>query len=418
MELKQDEETQNQILLEETFYVLTKKHCVFKVRLTKTGLCLIKESEHNIKEQVIPIRDVIGCRCLRSKKQSKHCTCQSIPRSNSLEVVEESSLELDDEDTSAYLYIYAYIFQSTKGTSKKRERTIITLRFRSFDKYEDNNKEAQKWRTAIKKLVRGETVTNRSISDFTLSLKHRETRKLLILCNPKSGAGKGKYIFQEKVVPILQEAEVPFDLFMTKHANFARDFVRTNNLYQWTGIVVVGGDGIVFEVINGIFERSDWSEVIRNIPVGVVPGGSGNGLARSIAHHCSEPYMPHPTLPAALAAVKGRCVPMDLVRVETRSQILFSFLSVGWGLLSDIDIESERLRMFGGQRFTIWSVARLIGLRSYGGKVWYLPSDVPLSRSEKFEFTGSNLDLPAEMHLETESVSKNKRRLVPSSIGF
>jgi sphingosine kinase len=40
---------------------------------------------------------------------------------------------------------------------------------------------------------------------------------------------------------------------------------------------------------------------------------------------------------------------------------MFSFLSVGWGLLSDIDIESERLRAIGGQRFTVWSVARLIG---------------------------------------------------------
>jgi len=77
---------------------------------------------------------------------------------------------------------------------------------------------------------------------------------------------------------------------------------------------------------------------------------------------------------------------MDLVRVETKSkvriiriiakliqaipffnqlspflQIMFSFLSVGWGLISDIDIESERLRAIGGQRFTLWSIARLIG---------------------------------------------------------
>lgn len=66
---------------------------------------------------------------------------------------------------------------------------------------------------------------------------------------------------------------------------------------------------------------------------------------------------------------------MDLVRVETRNQILFSFLSVGWGLLADIDIESERLRAIGGQRFTVWTIARLIGLRTYKGKVSYLPCD-------------------------------------------
>lgn len=166
----------------------------------------------------------------------------------------------------------------------------------------------------------------------------------------------------------------------------------------------MGGDGIVFEVLNGIFERWDWSEVIRSLPIGVIPGGSGNGLARSIAHHCSEPYNPS-VLPSILALVKNNYCSMDLVRVETTAQIMFSFLSVGWGLISDIDIESEKLRMLGGQRFTIWSLARLIGLRSYAGKLWYLPSEVPLSNSygsPRSNNIGSNTDLPSEINLETE----------------
>lgn len=53
---------------------------------------------------------------------------------------------------------------------------------------------------------------------------------------------------------------------------------------------------------------------------------------------------------------------------------MFSSLSVGWGLISDIDIESERLRAIGGQRFTIWSVHRLISLRTYKGTVSYKPA--------------------------------------------
>lgn len=94
---------------------------------------------------------------------------------------------------------------------------------------------------------------------------------------------------------------------------------------------------------------------------------------------------------------------MDLVRVETKSQvisilafpflhipfhsfvsfvcfalsfaqILFSFLSIGWGLISDVDIESERLRSIGYPRFTIWSVHRLINLRTYHGTVSYIPA--------------------------------------------
>lgn len=99
---------------------------------------------------------------------------------------------------------------------------------------------------------------------------------------------------------------------------------------------------------------------------------------------------------ATLAIVRQHCVPMDVVRIETKKQvrlsigcrgrkqqlitlpyhlqIMFSFLSVGWGLLADVDIESEPLRMLGGQRFTIWSVHRLIRLRTYKGRVSYLPA--------------------------------------------
>lgn len=136
----------------------------------------------------------------------------------------------------------------------------------------------------------------------------------------------------------------------------------------------MGGDGIIFEVINGMLERWDWSQVLKHLPVGVIPGGSGNGLARSIAHECNEPYQ-SPTLPAALAAVRNHEAPMDLVRVETTSQILFSFLSIGWGFVSDVDIESETLRVLGGQRFTVWTMAKLVGLKCYNGKVFYLPAD-------------------------------------------
>ncbi|KAK9892636.1 hypothetical protein WA026_021014 [Henosepilachna vigintioctopunctata] len=95
---------------------------------------------------------------------------------------------------------------------------------------------------------------------------------------------------------------------------------------------------------------------------------------------------------------------MDLVRVETKSQIMFSFLSVGWGFLSDVDIESERLRILGGQRFSVWSLARLIGLRSYSGKIWYLSADSSLEVLKDVELSpvnmGSNPDvaIPGDPH--------------------
>lgn len=233
---KINEPRNNKILLEETFYVLTKKNSVFRVRLTPLGLNLIKECDNQFKTQTIPITDIIGCRCLRSKKQGNPCACRSLPHTSALKVVDEKSGEHDDSDASAYLYIYAYILQNH---NVKRERTTITLRFRSFDRYEDNYKEAQRWRTVLKKLMRGDDVSELNIAEFGSLGRVKEDRRLLVLLNPKSGSGKGRAIFQKKIIPVLQEAEIPYDLHVTKYANYAREFIRTCNIFQWTGVLMV-----------------------------------------------------------------------------------------------------------------------------------------------------------------------------------
>ncbi|KAI5697102.1 hypothetical protein M8J75_005136 [Diaphorina citri] len=149
--------------------------------------------------------------------------------------------------------------------------------------------------------------------------------------------------------------------------------MRKADLSQWKrGIIVLGGDGILYEIINGLMERADWCTVLQTITLGIVPCGSGNGLAKSISHMSQEPHDQNPVLVSTLNIVQGVSTPMDLIRAQTKSQVVFSFLSIGWGLLADIDIESERIRAVGSQRFAIWSVARLIGLRTYQGTLSYL----------------------------------------------
>lgn len=84
---------------------------------------------------------------------------------------------------------------------------------------------------------------------------------------------------------------------------------------------------------------------------------------------------------------------------------MFSFLSVGWGLISDIDIESERLRAIGGQRFTLWSVHRLISLRTYRGKVSYVPALVSnMNRSNSLPHEGG---VGGDVGLLKHSISYN-----------
>ncbi|RZF36056.1 hypothetical protein LSTR_LSTR005872 [Laodelphax striatellus] len=389
-------------MLEETFYILSKKNTVYRVKLTEKGLCLQKENNGTIKTETIALCDIIGCRCMRSKRRSENnaCACRpSSSRKNDPRVVDENSVDKDENDISAFLYIYAYVLKNCKVKSgQKRERMTITLRFRSFDKYDDNMKEAQKWRSAIKYLITSRYSPQISPGMSPTSGPFESAvieNKVFFIINPKSGVGKARDIFQQRVVPILTEADINYDIHVTRHAQDARNLVRSQDMNQYGGgLVVVGGDGILFEVINGLMERMDWEMVIERIKLGIIPCGSGNGLAKAISYAYNEPHDHNPVLISTLNVVRGVAAPMDLVRVQTESQVYFSFLSIGWGLLSDIDVESERLRAIGSQRFTIWSVARLIGLRTYKGRLSFvrIPADrLPLSRNGSSSFLSRSI---------------------------
>jgi len=215
------------------------------------------------------------------------------------------------------------------------------------------------------------------------------------------------------VVPLLTEADVNYDLHVTRHAQDARSVIRNQqNMWQYMGgIVVVGGDGILFEVINGLMERSDWEVLFNELKLGIIPCGSGNGLAKSISYAFNEPHDHNPVLVSALNVVRGVSTPLDLVRIETTNGVIYSFLSIGWGLLSDIDIESERLRSMGSQRFVVWSLARLIGLRTYRGTVSYLPIS-----SERVLFR-KHIRSVSEGDCESDVLSEEGRRDSFYSVG-
>ena len=75
-----------------------------------------------------------------------------------------------------------------------------------------------------------------------------DPKKLLVLVNPNSGAGHAVQIFQKNVVPILGEADVPYEVLVTSRANQVLEFMQTVDLNLYRGVVIVSGDGLIYEV--------------------------------------------------------------------------------------------------------------------------------------------------------------------------
>lgn len=149
---------------------------------------------------------------------------------------------------------------------------------------------------------------------------------------------------------------------------------------------MVSGDGLPHEVYNGLMARPD-AEAAVKIPVGIIPGGSADGFARSLCYAAGyapvlmkfikntfdyhpqclllscdfrEPYERDPVLACAMNCVRGKVHPLDLFQIETPGQPpLYSCISVGWGILTERDIETEKLRFIGALRFHLWALWRV-----------------------------------------------------------
>lgn len=202
-------------------------------------------------------------------------------------------------------------------------------------------------------------------------------RTLLVFINPHSGKGRSLETFAHLVAPKLDSNLIRYEVVVTTGPNHARDvLIAKENLGMFNGILILSGDGLVFEALNGILSRVDAFNILSNLPIGIIPSGSGNGLLCSVlAKHgvdLSEKSVMNKSIEIATSpTVNAERVALYSVKTETERYA--AFLSVGWGLMADIDIESEKWRKLGKHRFDIMGFIRSCNLRSYRGRLTYRP---------------------------------------------
>ncbi|OCT72946.1 sphingosine kinase 1 [Xenopus laevis] len=365
MENRQSSET----LLHGEFGVYPSKGIRYALSLTHTGLHiqrLVPKPEDD-QRLVLPLSDMVGCHTLRSHSSG---------------------------DAFAYFSIYYYPLKKKKvtmGSSRIRQRLVRTFRVDEESEYNKNLVVAEKWATAIKCLI--QEIPIGSETEFVPELLPR-ARRLMLLLNPCGGRGNSLQQCQTHILPMLTEAEISYNLVQTERQNHARELVQGINLEEWDGIVVISGDGLLYEVINGLMERPDWEDAIK-MPLGILPCGSGNALAGAINYNAGfdQAMGSELLLNCILLLCRGTVIPMDMVSVTTCSGIRsFSFLSVAWGFISDVDIESEKYRHMGSARFTVGTMVRVASLRTYRGRLSYLPvldAHRPICRSITLSPNGS-----------------------------
>ncbi|MDY6936426.1 MAG: diacylglycerol kinase family protein [Cyanobacteriota bacterium] len=214
-----------------------------------------------------------------------------------------------------------------------------------------------RWIRAINNTLRG-------VADLEASLPPRH---LHVILNPASGNQNPRQLF-DRLSPIFAASQMRWTLTETQLGGDAIEIARNLSL-DIDGLVVVGGDGTIYEVVNGLMSRPDWQQAIE-IPIGIVPAGTGNGLSKTVLEMAGEPDDP---VSAAFLIAKGEVRSFDLMRVKQGDRTYYSMLSLSWGLVSDVDIESERLRWLGSLRSDLYALLRILMLRTYRGRFSFVP---------------------------------------------
>jgi len=97
-----------------------------------------------------------------------------------------------------------------------------------------------------------------------------------IIVNPASRSGKGNKIWNT-LSPILNGKQIVYQVYFTEKVGHATDIAKklTANLTAPIRLIILGGDGTINEVIQGICD-------FKNTSIAYIPTGSSNDLARDL----------------------------------------------------------------------------------------------------------------------------------------
>ncbi|MCW2794270.1 MAG: diacylglycerol kinase [Nocardioides sp.] len=128
-------------------------------------------------------------------------------------------------------------------------------------------------------------------------------REIALLTNPTSGKGKGAKA-RDVALPRLRDAGLVVRNLQGRDADEALDLARQCVADGVEALVVVGGDGIVHLGAQAVAGTGT--------PLGIVPAGSGNDVARYVDLPRKDP------LAAADRVIAGRTRTIDLARCGSR----------------------------------------------------------------------------------------------------
>eukprot|EP00475_Leptophrys_vorax_P001948 TRINITY_DN11117_c0_g1_i3.p1 TRINITY_DN11117_c0_g1~~TRINITY_DN11117_c0_g1_i3.p1 ORF type:complete len:319 (-),score=70.38 TRINITY_DN11117_c0_g1_i3:399-1325(-) len=190
-------------------------------------------------------------------------------------------------------------------------------------------------------------------SDRWFTKPSEEMRRAVVIVNPHGGGGNALAVFEHTAVPVLKQMKIEYTIKLTEKRNDAHQFaVELASKDQCDILIVVGGDGTIFEVVNGVMQKQP---EMRPTLV-FLPGGTGSNVCRSLG-------ISPATFESSLKS--GIIAHLDVGRIKSGQnlEVVKYFMNVlCWGLAADgaAYAENSLMRYAGILRYDLASLLAIL----------------------------------------------------------
>uniref|UniRef100_A0A0B7BMV7 DAGKc domain-containing protein n=1 Tax=Arion vulgaris TaxID=1028688 RepID=A0A0B7BMV7_9EUPU len=189
-------------------------------------------------------------------------------------------------------------------------------------------------------------------------------KKAFVIINPIGGARRGRQIYQ-KVAPLFELAGMQMTVAITEKSKHALELGEQQDFSGYDSIITVGGDGLYQEVLMGLilqiqkkagvdYNNPDSVFSRPDIKLGIIPAGTGNGLALLCNGIVDE-------ITAALNIIRGENQRTQIFTVHSCGKLVtVCGMIFGYGLYSDLMKRTDDLRWMGRMRYPYAFIGSLV----------------------------------------------------------
>jgi diacylglycerol kinase (ATP) len=177
---------------------------------------------------------------------------------------------------------------------------------------------------------------------------------LLVIFNPAASFGRSAGRLAD-IRSKFDSLGIGADFLSTGHPGHGRDLVAEADLAGYDGLIAAGGDGTVFEVLNGLYLHPKSAR----IPLGLLPIGTGNAFARDLG------LAPSAWKEAIELIRRGRTRPVDVGRVKSVDADYYFLNIVHMGFSVEANRAAQKIKFLGNSAYTLATLWRVLWLDSY-----------------------------------------------------